>query len=556
MVTLASVPASHDMLQVLIPGMTYPFKFATPENQWSKLFIDKLPTWLTVRNQQAVDGFYVGGGTLYKWPIVKAWLLPAGMWTLFTVDLVFVMLCMTVLLRKQWTEQEKLTYPLVHLPLDITAERTPFFRNRLLWAGVAFALLLDLMQGLGALYPSFPVPNLKSVDLQTFMTASPWNAVGWWPVRFYPFAIGLGILLPLDLSFSAWFFYLMLKAEMVASAALGWNQIPRFPYVNEQSFGALIGLFVFSIWTGRRYFATVISGIFAGKSQADDEHEAMRYRTAGLGALAGTLGLCVFAWAIGMSLWLIPVFFAIYFALSIAQTRMRAELGPPVLDFYLVGPDSILPVIIGPANLGATNLTALSMMFWFNRSYRSHPMPIQLEGFKMAERAGMSYRRLAAAMMLAIAVGMIAAFWSELHVAYQLGAASKMAVPRFFGLEPYARLDSWLKSPPPASANSAWAIGAGFMLTLLLNSLRMRFVWFPFHPVGYALCGNWSINLLWLSLFIAWFVKLILLRYGGLRLYRKAVPLFLGLIIGEFVMAGFWNIFGIVQNVQTFNMFP
>jgi len=84
----------------------------------------------------------------------------------------------------------------------------------------------------------------------------------------------------------------------------------------------------------------------------------------------------------------------------------------------------------------------------------------------------------------------------------------------------------------------------------------MRFFWFPLHPVGYALSGNWSTNLLWLSLFIAWFVKLILLRYGGLRLYRRAVPFFLGLIIGEFVMAGFWNIFGIFRDVQTFSIFP
>lgn len=556
MIALASVPASHDMLQVLIPELTYPFKFATAENQWGKLFMEHLPRWLMVHDQVAVDGFYQGATTFYQWRIVKAWLLPTAMWTLFVTDLAFVLLCMTVLLRKQWTEQEKLTYPLVTLPLDMTTERTPFFKNKLLWTGMALAGFLDLLQGLGALYPSFPMPNMKSLDLMTYATTSPWNAVGWSPIRFYPFAVGLGALLPVDLSFSAWFFHLFLKAQLVLSAAAGWSQIPRFPYVNEQSFGSLIGLFVFSIWTGRRYFADLLSNAFARKSDMGDANEAMRYRTAAWGALAGTIGLFAFVLAMGMSPWLVPIVFAIYFALSIAQTRMRAELGPPVHDFYLVGPDSMLPVILGPANLGSANLTALSMMFWFNRTYRSHPMPIQLEGFKMAERSGIGYRKLAAAMMLAVVAGMITAFWSQLHVAYQLGAMSKMMSPKWFGLEPYMRLESWLKSPQPANGNALWAIGAGLVFTLLLNAIRMRVMWFPFHPVGYALAGNWSMNLLWVSMLIAWLIKLLLLRYGGLRLYRAAIPLFLGLILGEFVMAAFWNVFGIFRDVQTFNIFP
>lgn len=559
MINLASAMAGHDMIQVLVPGMTHPFKFATPENKWSSLFLERIPKWLSVQDKDAINGFYQGASTLYTRETLLVWARPVAMWTLFILTLVFIMLCLTVLLRKQWTEREKLTYPLVHLPLDLSTEKTSFFKNRLLWAGIGIAVAIDLLQGMHVLFPSVPGLRIKDINLNDYITTRPWNAVGWLPAHFYPFGIGLGTLLPLDLSFSSWFFFFFWKAELVIAAARGWDQIPRFPYVNEQSFGAYMGICLFAIWASRNHIRNVWIHLVTGKGDVDDEGEPMRYRTAAAGAILGAVVLFVFVRAMGMSAWLIIAFFGIYFAMSLAITRMRAELGPPAHDLHAAGPDFILPAVIGPAKLGTGNLVVLSMMFWFNRAYRAHPMPFQLEGFKMAERASMSYRRLFVAIALAVVVGTIAAFWSELHICYRAGAASKMGppnVPLIFGGEPYNRLDAWLKGVAPPKYNTMWAIGTGFGLTMLLNTLRMRFFWFPFHPVGYAVSSSWSMHQLWLCMFIAWLIKLLLLRYGGLRLYRSAVPLFLGVILGECVMGSLWTIIGIALNTQTYAFWP
>ncbi|MCL6519979.1 MAG: hypothetical protein K6T99_09105 [Armatimonadetes bacterium] len=558
MINLASAMASHDMIQVLVPGMSYPFRFATPENRWASLFLDKIPKWLSVSDKEVLNGFYQGASTLYTKKTLLAWAVPVTMWLLFLMALIWVMLCLTVLLRKQWTEREKLTYPLVHLPMDLSTEKTSFFRNKLFWAGVAVAVAIDMLQGLHVLYPSIPGLRIKGINIGEYIVNPPWNAIGWTPMHFYPFGIGLGTLLPLDLSFSSWFFFLFWKMQIVAAAAFGWNQIPRFPYINEQSFGAYMGICLFAIWASRKHVASVLSSLFL-KKEVDDEGEPLRYRTASIGALIGLAVLMIFVRAMGMSWWLIVAFFLIYFAMSIAITRMRAELGPPAHDLHAAGPDTILPSIIGPSKLGTPNLVVLSMMFWFNRAYRSHPMPIQLEGFKMAERASMSYRRLFGAIILATLFGAIAAFWSELHIYYQVGAGAKMGppnVPLIFGSEPYNRLDAWLKGAPPPSGNIAWAITIGLLLTIILNSLRMRLPWFPFHPVGYAVSSSWSMNQLWMCMFIAWAIKLILLRYGGLKLYRQAVPLFLGVILGECVMGSLWTIIGIALHVQTYAFWP
>ena len=74
--------------------------------------------------------------------------------------------------------------------------------------------------------------------------------------------------------------------------------------------------------------------------------------------------------------------------------------------------------------------------------------------------------------------------------------------------------------------------------------MRRRFLWWPFHPVGYVLSGTWSVDNIWMPLFISWLVKLLLTKYGGIRMYRRAVPFFAGLILGQFIVGGIWSILG------------
>lgn len=554
MINIATALAGHDLIQVLVPEMTFPFRYATPENKWASLFNHLLPTWLTVRDPNAVKSFFEGGGSFYHPDVLKLWLVPVAMWSVFVTMLLFVMLCMTVLLRKQWTEREKLAYPLVQLPLDITAEKTQFFRNRLLWLGFGIAAAIDIVQGLHVLYPSVPYLKIKELDLRQFITQYPWTAMGWTPLRFYPFGIGLGFLLPLDLSFSAWFFFLFWKAQLVISAMYGWSNIPRFPYIVEQSFGAYMGIAFFALWISRKQFAGILRNIARGCSEPDEKREPISYRAAVLGTVLGLGAIGVFFRAMGMSVGVILAFLVIYLAMSIGITRMRAELGPPAHDLHMGGPDYIIPAIVGPMNLGKSNLVALTLCYWFNRAYRAHPMPFMLEGFKTAERARMSYRRLFVAIMLAVVAGTLVTFWSELHVYYSRGAAAKTGwVPLVFASEPYYRLDGWLKGAAPPRENVVYAIMVGFGLTIALNSLRMRFGWFPFHPVGYAISSSWSLHMLWMCMLIAWVIKLFVLRYGGLKLYRRVMPFFLGVVLGECVIGSLWSIIGMILNVETYS---
>ena len=67
-------------------------------------------------------------------------------------------------------------------------------------------------------------------------------------------------------------------------------------------------------------------------------------------------------------------------------------------------------------------------------------------------------------------------------------------------------------------------------------------MWWPFHPIGFAIGGTWIMDQLWLTCFTGWLLKSVVLRYGGLKFYQRLRPAFLGLILGQFTCNGFWLI--------------
>ena len=84
--------------------------------------------------------------------------------------------------------------------------------------------------------------------------------------------------------------------------------------------------------------------------------------------------------------------------------------------------------------------------------------------------------------------------------------------------------------------------GVGASVMGLLMFMRQRFLWWPLHPLGFPVALTWPLRYDWFAIFIAWLAKSLVLRYGGVRLYRILLPFFLGLILGEFFISGFWSI--------------
>ena len=566
MLAVGTAMCGHDMLQVLVPMTAAPVYLANGSNHWNELFAGALPRWLTVTDYGSARDFFVGHSTLYTPAHLAAWAVPTLVWCGFLVTLLFVLQCVNTLLRKQWTDNERLTYPLIRLPLEITAQAPggpggpPLTRSRLFWAGFVLAVGVDVVNSLNYYLPAVP-PILTPGNGQSFwllnnyLTSRPWNAIGFSPVSFYPFVVGLGMLMPMDFLFSLWFFHLTWKLQAVVVSASAWDGDPQMPYPLYQSLGGYALFCVSSLWLARGYLRQVWLRALGRPSTVDDKDEPLRYRTALLGIAGGTVVLVGFAVALGLSWWLAALFFLIYFGLALAITRMRAELGTPIHELGL-GPDALLPTLLGTEGMSHRDLGGFSLLFWFNRSYRCQPMPIGLEAFKMADEAGARQERgrWFWALLLAGGLGALCGVWALLHLTYQFGAygqANPVAMGAY-STEPWNRLAGWLHQPKPPNGTAAGAVLAGFCFAAFLQAMRVRFPWWPFHPLAYAVTSGFETNLVWMPLLIAWAVKSLLLRYGGVRTYRASLPFFYGLMLGQFMEGSLLNIWGISTGTPTY----
>ena len=324
MLAIASSISGHDALISLPSALGHAFWFATPENEWKELFWQYIPSWLAVDDISVLRDYYQGESNLYHSNYVTKWLVPILWWSLFYFVILYVMLCINVIFRKQWTEVEKLSYPIIQLPLEMTdSDKGKLFKNRLMWIAFSIASLIDLVNGLHYIIPSIPEIKVKQFDISYLFNEKPWNAIGWTPISFYPFAIGLCFFAPLDLLFSAWVFYLFGKAQRILGSVIGIQKIQGFPYYDQQVFGAAFGIFVVILWTNRKHLWQAIK-ISLRISKIDDLKEPIRYRSAILGIIFGMLFILLFCIRAGMSAWVVPIYFFIYYMLWTTITRIRA----------------------------------------------------------------------------------------------------------------------------------------------------------------------------------------------------------------------------------------
>jgi len=556
MLCLGSAIASVDFLDVLLPMIAHPAHFATPENGWVEHLLPHLPPGFAIRDAAAVEGYYEGHSTLYTARHLHAWLPPVVLWSLFIFLLLATTFALASLFRRRWIEHERLAFPILVLPVAMVDDDGALWRQPLLWQGFALAAAISILNGVAYQVPAVPSIGVKFRNLQPLFTTRPWNALGWTPVSAYPFAIGLGYLLPSDLLFSCWFFYLLFKVQRIVGSLIGLGgSVPRFPYVEEQCVGAYLLVALAAIWTGRHYLRDVWASVLGrGPANWRQADEALSYRTTLVLILGGYVALVwFFAWA-GLP-WTVSLgAVTAHLLIVLACARMRAELGPPAHDLHNAGPERLFTTLFGTGSLTPGQLTPLAYFFWFNRAYRSVPIAHQIESLKLAERSGQPARSMLLPLGVATVIGTLAGFWAHLHLGYTWGLGAKMAAHmRYFGNDIFGRLYNWLTIPPKPDAYASLAIGAGLVQALILQVIRLRWASWPFHPLGFAVAGTWSMGTIWLPMLIAWTIKVSVMKYSGVKGYRRTLPFFLGLVLSDYLLGCAWTLYGGILGVPTYS---
>ncbi len=544
--------ASSGGVHFLVPALTAPIYYASPENNWRELILPHIPWWFIPQDRAAVIAFYTGSDRVF-W---GAWLVPTVVWSLFLIAVMLTTLFLVMLLWRQWVERERLSFPTAQVPLLMTQPQSPLWRSKGFWLGFLLAAGIGTWNTLSRNLPSIPLLDVRGevFNLANVITDRPWNAIGWTPVSLYPFITGIAFLLNTEVTLSCWFFFLLVKVERVLTAAFGWDAIGRggfnvMPYTEHQGAGAFLAIALLSLWYGRKQLWAELKG-------NQTEPNAPSPRLALLGFLLGFSFLLLFAVTGGMRLLTAFILLGLSLLYMAAATRLRAEIGNAWLFGPQVDPNTIVTTTLGTAALRPRELTVMAFLRNITTfDLRCLPMPHQLDAVKFARSVGLPLQQIFKALAIGSLLAAPFAFVSVVKLLYQLGAAAKADAWRIYmGRQPFNQLEGYLRQPLVPDWREIVAIGVGFAFTVGLTVLRGHLLSLPLHPFGYAIANTETMNKTWLPFMIAWAIKALTLRYFGASTYRALIPFFVGLILGDFLHGGLWTLVGCL--VPNFYVYP
>ena len=547
MMAVATVLASSGGIHFVVPAIAAPYHFASAENQWETLFHKYIPPWIGPTDTRLLDRFFDGGQPIP----VSIWLGPSLVWCGFLLTYALCSLSIVSLVRHQWVDRERLTFPTVHVPLSVTAADGAFWRSKLAWVGMAIPILIGTLNTLNLNYPSVPKLEVRNIDISGNFRDAPWNAMGDISLSLYPFVIGIAFFLSREVTFSCWVFYLLTKVQRVFGAIFGLAQmgtggLKRFPFEDHQGAGAFLAIAGFALWIGRSQLADAFRDAFrfGAKGNAPRNAALTTPRWAPWGFMLSFAALVIFCLAAGMHLATPIILLALSLIYLLAATRIRAETGNAWLFGPLIDPQTLMVNTVGSASIAPRDLTIMSYLSSVSSfDLRCASMPHQLDALKMAEMRGIPRGKLTWALTLALVVGIPVAFWGGLAVWHDVGALAKADTWRtLMGKAPFDRLEGYLKVPQPADRLGLFFIGGGALFSAFLFAMRARLAAWPLHPVGYAIANTNSMKNQWFPFLLSWAAKSLILRYGGPKLYRDVLPFFLGLVVGDFLNGGIYTL--------------
>lgn len=518
--------------------------------------------WFFIQPKDA-DKFkdYSNGG--FRFPYFLAhlhlWWPYIFSWTVLITLVCLAMLCINSLMRDEWTNREKLAFPIIQLPMAIVqagAGRTEIFRNKFFVIPFIIMFGIDINNGFHFLYPSIPYLNVRFMgDLAQMFPSPPFNAIGWTPIGIFPYMAVIGFFMPTDLLFSCIFFFFFRKGLQVFTYALGYTEsagvfgggglVPGPPYFSEQSWGAFLALFVTAAWVARNYLKGVWEQILHGSSPED---RGVPHRVSFIGLLLSITGVLAITQMIGIPLWMAVMSVLLFLAFSTALTRMRAQIGAPSHEMAFMGPNQMLVDFVGTQGLSQSGVSRLVTSFFFmNRIHRTHPMPHQLEAIKMGDSARINQRALFVAILLATIVGSVLGHMVTIYHGY------RWAAPRAGG-DTAGVISQLMEQHHPPNLVAILFVIVGFSVVLLLDFIRFRVPSFPLHPAGYALAMNFGLDYFWFGLILVWLIKLFVERYYGLRGHDKLHKVALGIILAEFCAEAIWSFYAIYNHQATYSI--
>jgi hypothetical protein len=341
--------------------------------------------------------------------------------------------------------------------------------------------------------------------------------------------------------------------------------------------GAMIGLVYFPLVIHRTEVLDSLKSIFGKGSPEVEKREPMKYRYLWLGYIICVLWY-VFMWdyragggsSLGNLNWLAGIIWVVAtgWMYMIGQARLEAEMGlvcSPVncnmfahnwnegIKSWLFA-DQTSPFFIN--DLKQRYLVQSSDVSWFDQTFRVAPFTYLLHYFKIGSLNGVRSKHIFIGAIIAVIVAVIVVPFASLQFWCMFGAtrlkefAYSGSPANYFQRGPtyscltlvgdYYRGGTIAKPIPQEWIQAAIAAVAISCIYIV----RARFAWFPLNAAGVALGFMWCVDYFLWAAIVAYILKLIVLRVGGLKLYQeKAMPLAIGVAVADGVAVLICNIY-------------
>jgi len=494
------------------------------------------------------------------------WFGPIALWMVFLLGCLAVFYSLAFVVLHYWSSREKLIFPLAQLPEAILPEdsdksRLPaIFYNPVFWIGFALSALVlswNAASSAGWVTEDYRIALGLSVrDFRIMVMGTFLEGItgGHNSIRFLILftAIGIAFLIPAQISFSTWFYFLVSQIMILIAVWMGFGQnFGDFPsnfrsasnFLTAQGGGALMMFSAISLFRClREYYQLSL-----GKSSAE------RFRL-----------LSPVIWLFGsitvVVLWLlwnqISIFWALTFVLfftllTVGLMRIVAETGIYWFQantgffhfFSAFGLGKLIP--------GAMIAPLMPLYSIFFMDIKAFSAPNMLNAAKMQADCGKGRRMFHLNMILCIVISTLLAIALLIFFSHQRGG--QQMSEWFFNQMPVLTLNDAQSlvsdTAEGFSANGVWIlVGAAWLCFSLW--IRHNVFWFP-HPIGYILLFNPLTTCLWFGFFIGWIIKKAAVRYGGKSTFDRLKPLFIGLIFGELIAIFCWMLLGLLLDFQS-----
>ncbi len=500
----------------------------------------------------------------WYWTILGAWAPSLALWILVFLGLAFSQIGFALLLRKPWIEEEMLPFPYAQMAVEVM--RIGGFRGVwehrgiakimfLIGAIVGFVIELPaLLASIGVIPGEALPPMYGQLLVSQFggydVSPSIGNDIALM-ITVSPLFIALAFLMPIDILVTAviWYIlmYIVLPPIEVMAGILPLTET-QDAHTNYFTVGHWYGLMPHMITRGIAIGFPIMWFLLVWRHLKNLSSREVKW-----GHIFAWGGL-VFTWILlaisGVEAHIALLVVVVTLLLYVTWMRIRAE-STWTTAIYTYGPwwheMLVLPWLPYRYSGGWNSKAAFAAAASFyplvtDRTLATTPGPAIMEGFRLAKISGLRVRRIVEVGLIAVILGVIISFVTNLLGGYAygwglgqwLGGADTNLEPAWINSMIHNNQITHMSNDP-----MLWLpqFISGIVLGALLVWVRVLLPGIPFNPLG-ILIGDMPVTgvLMFIPNLIALIIKPLIIRVLGVESYEKIiVPFMAGMAILSFI---------------------